>query len=250
MFDTTQVADRITRWSDQLDLPKPLTASIEVYKAAQAVADPFDGHVRAEDITTKNAEAAITCLAEKLAAKEKFAQARGTVVGALSRAVIQEARAAVPGLLDQLQPVFDAAGERLVAASSMLPNHTVLTNDALVGAGVQAITAYGQAQEAAAVLNTIDQWLAGLVDLLGGDHDGHHLRVLDPKDRAEYSKLTKQVAPAVSAAGGAFLVAAQEGIGFRMKTPAEASARLREIQSEPIPGQPSGIAAINRGVWA
>jgi hypothetical protein len=246
MFDLTGTADRIARWGDQLDLPKSLVAAIAVYREAQLVADPFD-QPTAADINVKNVATTVAELAGQMAAKAQFTQARAWVLGVLARAVLAEARAALPVLMEQMEPVFDAAVERLVAASAMLPNHSGLTNDALVGAGVQAITAYGQAQEAAAVLNTIDQWLAGLVDLLGGDHDGHLLRCLDPADRAELKVISGQFAPAVAAAGGAWLAAAQSGIAFKMNTPAEASARKHEIESEPMP---EGLAAIRRGAWA
>ncbi|MGY4650023.1 hypothetical protein [Mycobacterium sp. URHB0021] len=241
MFDAAQIADKIARWPDLgLTLPKSITSAIAVFRAAREVPPPSEAFNRL-DLTVGNVEETISRLSQVLTCNHRFLEARNRVVHALASEVIVLARGSVDDMLKQLRPTFDSAVEQLKGAADLLPNHSRLTHETLINAGGPAVQAYAQAQEAAALLSALDTWLASLSDILGGDHAAHLLRVLDPQDKAEYSTIAKDTNQLVKTAGGAWLIAAQEGIGFEMRTPQQASDRKAEIDAMEIPGQVKGL---------
>lgn len=116
-----------------------------------------------------------------------------------------------------------------------------LTSEALVAAGPSVLSEYQNARAAAAVIESLDSWLAGLINLpaYAGQQTSPALRVLSPSNRGELAKLRtsherRNADPLEIELGRLFLCAAREGIAFNLNTPAESAQIRQAIEAAPL----------------
>src|SRR5690349_168833 len=143
-------AEAISRWGNLgVTLPEDLAAAIALFESVQ-YADTRPVPVELEDITAENVEAKLRELAEYIALSDgpenggyglsPMAQAKNRLLSQAATVVVRAGTAAVPSLIEQMTPAFDARVELYVEAIAKLPDE--LTSDTLVRAGGEAVEAY------------------------------------------------------------------------------------------------------------
>ncbi|MHC6213872.1 hypothetical protein [Rhodococcus ruber] len=255
MYDITTTANNVETWTALgVDLPKDLTTALTTLDAVRWVEAPAP-MVDPSKITAKNADTVVQAVTDDLVRQEKHAQAKRLVTDRVAREVLRTAGAAVPSVIDQLTPRFDAAVATFKAAVDKLPEE--LTADGLVKAGPDALKAYGDAKEAAGVIARIDSWLAGLVQLpaYGGRRPHAALRVFAPEDPAQLRVLVDaasatKVDALVRDLDPVLLAGVRAGITTELHTPIEADQLQQEIQAQADRARaeaPGGVAVMRRG---
>jgi hypothetical protein len=237
MFQPIDVATTISRWTDYgVTLRKALADAVAAFDAVSAVEVGHQATIDLAKITSPaTAEKEIRKLADAMilttpvgggvAPVSVLQGAKTHARQVAARNVIVQARAAVPDAVEQLTPHFTEAAEAYVEAVSALPAE--ITAEELVRAGGPVVQAYGEAKAAAAVLGSVDAWVASLSQLQGiaGEADPV-LRLLRPEAPAQLARLDEAYQGrhdgAVSALGPAWLAAARLGVPFAINTPAEA----------------------------
>jgi hypothetical protein len=165
-------------------------------------------------------------------------EAKTRALNLAAQAVIAEAGAAVPHVIESLEPSFRHAVTTLTDAVAALPEE--LTADTLVSSGVEVLDSYHRALSAAAEIEAVDMYLALLNKL--PDHAEFSakpvLRVLVPASLSDYFALAQ--APDQLRLRGAFVAAARLGTEWKMQTPRESAALWQELDRRPVEskGQP------------
>lgn len=237
MMDVTLTAANIESWSNLgVDLPKGLTEALAAFDAARYVEAPAP-LVNADKLNAKNVGQTVQAVTDELVKAEKHAEAVRTVRNSLARRVLREAGAAVPSILEDLTPRFDAAVEKLKEAVAGMPEYP--TSDNLVKAGPDALQAYVEAKEAAAVIHGVDAWVTSLSQLpaYGGRRPFAPLRIFKPKSPAEYRKLVRAhedrhgVDPSIRDLGPVLLDGVRAGIDTEIHDPIEADRIEKSLQA-------------------
>lgn len=247
MIDTKSVADSVSRWSGSLGvaLPADLVKAIETFELIRWTEVGHVPQIDLSKVTAKNVETLIRDRASHTALLDKpgegwgeLAKAKQAYTDAAAREVIRLAPGAVDGVIEQLMASFDEAAAAYVAAVDLLPEE--LTSETLVKAGAGAVGAYGQAQEAAAKLSTVHEWVSSLRELPGhhADVERAGLYIIRPENLVQLIELDKARAAKTNdverAVGGPVLiVAAREGYEFSIRTPRE-DAQLRASLSSAV----------------
>jgi hypothetical protein len=247
MFEPTVVAKHISdTWGG--NLPDDLATALQALDESQWV-DPPAEVFNVEGCTRENVHIRIAEHAQQIAINESFAKARSAARRALAQRVNALAAEAAPQKLEELRPQFDQASADYIAAVYILGEGRV-TGDAIADASPEVQDAYRTATEMAAVIGGIDSWVAGLTNLPGVGSMNHDnvCRVLSPKDRNELSELmgAKSDQPAEKKLDPMLLKAARLGVTFELKTPAEATALRRQIDSMPVVRKPIKFASVYR----
>lgn len=230
-------ADAVSRWTGLgVKLPEELSAAVEVFEAIRWVEVGHAVEFDLTDVTAANAEEKITAFASRLVPALKtggdlnrtpLEEAKSRMLTHAAREVVGKASAAVPVVIEQLQPEFAQHAAAYVAAVDLLPE--TIDSDSLVQAGVAAVTAYATAQTEATWLNTVSAWIAGTRDLPahGGLGVEVVLRILRPTDAVQLAKLDaaqhKTVNQTLGVLDKVFYTAAREGIAFGINTLREAA---------------------------
>lgn len=236
MFDLNTTATNVDSWSNLgVDLPKELTEALAAFDAARYVEAPAP-LVNADKLNAKNIGQTVQEVTDELVKAEKHAEAVRMVRNSLARRVLREAGAAVPSILEDLTPRFDAAVAKFREAAAKLPQD--LSSDSLVKAGPEALKAYGDAKEAAAVIAGIDAWVASLTQLpaYGGRRPFAPLRIFNPQSPAEFETLRKakdqtNVDALVRDLGPVLLAGVRAGIDTEIHDPIEADRIEQGVQA-------------------
>lgn len=237
MYDLTTTAQNVSDWSALgVDLPASLTKPLGLLEEARWVEAPVPV-VDLDKLTAKNLGQAVEQVTDDLLRAEKHAQAKRVVLDKIARRVLQEAGAAVPGIIEQLNPRFDAAAAAFKAAVDKLPED--LTADALVKAGPEALVALGEARTAAATIRGIDSWLASLRGIPAYSlHNPHpSLRVFAPENPDQLRVLVKahndpNVDPLVRDLGPVLLAGIRAGVPTALHTPDDAAQLEQQLEDE------------------
>lgn len=235
MFDVTMTANQVGSWPLHLgvELPKPLAKLIDVFEESRYV-DSLPPVVDPAKLTTGNVAAEVQRVAEELAQAEKHAEAKRQVQKALARRIVTEAGEAVPGVIDQIKPRFEAEAQRFKGAVRLLPRD--LTPESIVSAGDPAVlAALADAREAAGVIHGVSVWLSGLVELpaYAGDRPESGLSVTTPQTLSELRQInTPGGTSLTNELGTVYVNAARAGVGFEMHTPVESRRILADLELE------------------
>ncbi|OBI54721.1 hypothetical protein A5667_24910 [Mycolicibacterium fortuitum] len=247
MYDIISTADAVSRWNGLgVKLPKELSTAVEVFEAIRWVEVGHAVEFDLANITAANAEARVVEFAGRLVPALKsgdhlnrtpLEEAKCRMLDAAARAVLSKATAAVPVVIEQLQPEFDKHAAAYVAAVDLLPE--TIDSDSLVQAGAAAVTAYATAQVEAAWLNRVSSWVAGTRGLPGfaGLDVDVPLRILRPADALQLAKLDaaqhKTANQTLGALNTVFYTAAREGIEFGINTLRECADIRQELAFTP-----------------
>ncbi len=242
MFTTDMTVQAIRNWTNLgVELPEGLRSALDTLDAL-GQADGIDMYYpHADALTPENVGEHIRTLATAKAAKDAEQEVRNQLRSRLARRVIQEGNAAVPEIADQLRPEFDKAAESYAEAVVKLPPS--LDAESLVKAGSEALRAFEQAKEAAAVLSMVDGWLATVgAHLPSYAHkvDGNAAvvtRLVSPRDRGELRRLmdARHVSDqAAKEIGPVWQVAAAEGMPFELNLPTDAAEVIQSIQDAEV----------------
>jgi hypothetical protein len=222
-----------------------LADKCDVFDAVRFVETGHAVQIDTSAITMKNAEQAVGDLAARLlptqsepGKRSALDQAKDGILNRLGFEILSAAAEALPDVIEQLRPGFEHAVSVFVESVENLPQP--LSSQALVDAGPSVLSEYQTAREAAAVIASMDSWLAGLINLpaFGGLQTSPALRVLSPSNRGELAKLlaahdSRNADPLEIELGRLFLCAAREGIAFSLNTPAESEQLRQTIESAP-----------------
>jgi hypothetical protein len=235
MYEPTTTAKNISdTWRG--NLPDQLTEAIQAFDESDYVDPPAQSFTTA-GVTRENIAARIEAHAGQIAAAEAFGKAKSEARRALAQRVITLAAEAAPQKLEELRPQFDKAAADYVAAIYLLPEGRI-TGDLIAAASPEVQAANRTAVEAAAVIDGIAGWTAALTNLPGVGSMSHDnvCRVLSPKDRNELAELmgAKSDQPAEKRLNPMLLKAARIGVTFELKTPADATALRKAIDSTPV----------------
>ena len=238
MYDAPTIARTIAEnWEHLLGtpLPKDVANAANTLHEVEYLDPPlpaFDSH----GLNPARVGAAVEKHAAELAAVAAFDVAKDQARKSIAQDVIAAADAAVPALLEQLRPEFDAAVVTYTEAVGELPD--TFTGDTIAEAPADVQNAYRDACEAAAVIRRVDRWLASLGDLPShrSPTPDRELRVLAPTTRAELRDVMSdpKVSKAEAKLDGMYLNAARIGVAFEMHTPAEATALRKLIDAMPV----------------
>ncbi len=244
MFDTITTATALTAaWSD-LELPPQVRALVDALAAGSAVQDPAPS-VDVAAITAENIAATMANLADNLAHKAHFRDARIAVQESLAAHLLAVAGEAVDQLVDQLRPEFETASKTFTTAVLTLPED--LSPPSLIRGGPAVLQAFNDAQAAERELVRIDNTVASFQHLprfIGVKVDPV-LRLLTPKDRRELKLLltahnkTGELKPS-------WVAAAREHIVWQINTPTEAQVIRTAIDSTPLPQRPLQYARLGK----
>jgi len=236
--DPSTTARTISEWPAATGVPlSPTLASAcnawhETEFALTAPRPTFD----ASRVTPAHAESAVNKFAAELATAGAWNEARTIALRALAGRVIDAAAAEVPALIEKLRPEFDLAVVEYVDAVAELPDS--FNGDQIAAAHEDVQAAYRKAGDAAKTIRRIDSWLGSLSGIPGvSSHTpDRELKVLSPTTRAELrdAMTEAKVSKAEASLVPLYLNAARRGIAFEMKTPAEATALRKQIDSMPI----------------
>ncbi|WP_084026959.1 hypothetical protein [Mycobacterium avium] len=248
LHDIIATAGSVESWTGLgIKFSPELAKALEVFEAVKYTET---GHVPTfdlEKLTAANAEKVIRGLAEQHALATVHRDGSGNfsaldlakrqVLTAVARKVNQLASTFIPEAIDQLTPEFDRQAKVYADAVLALPDE--ISSDTLVHGGAVVVTAYGQAQQAAAYLNAVSSWVASTADLGGGGDRATVLRILRPESASQLSKLTeaqgRNVNSALSALSPLLVTAVRLGVPFGINTLQEA-AKLREsLRPKPQP---------------
>jgi hypothetical protein len=242
MFEPDYIARRLLEeWQLTLgQLPQPLRdigAIFEECEYSMPPATNFDPNTA----TIENISAKVEGIALALAVEERHSAAVRKARTALAQRVIQAAAAAVPGIIENLQPDFDSAVSRYLEAVEKLPER--FTADDLLSTP-EIAAAHAGAVTGARDIHRIDGFLSTTSDLPGHSSFEKHsvLRVVAATTRDELQQLldarSKKISPAEEKIVPMYRVAADLGLQWRMATAAEADNLRREIEAQPIVKKP------------
>lgn len=245
MYEPTITAKHISdTWGGNLN--DDLTTAIQAFDESDFV-DPPAQMFNVAGCTRENVHIRIAEHAQQIAINESFAKARSEARRALAQRVITLAAEAAPQKLEELRPQFDKAAADYVAAIYLLPEGRI-TGDLIAAASPEVQAANRTAVEAAAVIDGIAGWTAALTNLPGVGSMSHDnvCRVLSPKDRNELAELmgAKSDQPAEKRLNPMLLKAARIGVTFELKTPAEATALRKAIDSTPVVKKPTKFVSL------
>ncbi|UNQ40231.1 hypothetical protein MPC38_02905 [Prescottella equi] len=249
MFDITTTALSVSDWTALgLQLPKPLADKLDTLEAVRYV--ETEGPVTStEKLTARNAEAKVAELAVELATAAQMQAAKSRLVQSLSREIVHAASAAVPELIEQLQPRFDASTAKFTEAVSKLPE--VLTSEAIVGTGdPEVLAAFTEAQRAAADIKAIEQFLASLAQLPKYTSKPiPALRVFRPETAGQARELNSayqavNVSEMVRGIGNHLIAGVRLGIPFGMNTPTEVEQMVHRLEAEAQAAQGTDTVSI------
>ena len=248
MFDPETIARNISDTWGGSNLSGDLKTAIQAFDESDYV-DPPAQDFNVNGVTRENIADRIEAHAGQLATAQAFAKAKLEARHLLALHVMSLAAEAAPQKLEELRPQFDQASADYVAAVYILGEGRV-TGDAIADASAEVQGAYRTAVEAAAVINGIDHWVAGLTNLPGVGSMNHDnvCRVLSPASRSELSELmgAKSDQPAEKRLDPMLLKAARLGVAFELKTPAEATALRKTIDNMPVVKKPIRFASVTR----
>jgi tetratricopeptide (TPR) repeat protein len=248
MFDIAHTAQSIAGdWPGIIGkLPKDLSSRLDVYDATTYVDDPYTG-VDASKITAANAAQTITDLAEALAAREKFAEARNAVRRALALDILRTAGTLVPELIETIRPEFEQAVSDFTEAVGLLPEQ--VTHDTLVDSGPAVLAAYQTAVAANQVLARLDQWLGSLTGLPAyAGRAPETARVLRPSTRSQLQMLLGAGERKFLQLTPLYVVAVRAGIPFDLLDPIEASRLREELDAMPVERKPIQFLNVHAAV--
>jgi hypothetical protein len=229
MNDPRSIANNVTRWTGLgVKLPKELAGAVELFETLTYTEVSYPAAFDIDGVTANNAEQKIREFADQLVMAETngglspLEKAKKVAVDAAARRVNSQARLAIPDLIEQLTPGFDELAQAYVEAVSKLPED--LTADALVSAGAEAVTAYGDAQREARYLGGISSWVfetSYLSGVISRDVETV-LRILRPATALDLIKLDdaahKPANPVLAAINPVFFAAARLGVEFGIGT--------------------------------
>ena len=252
MFDLTwEASNIITTWTATgARLPKSLTAAFETFEVIRLAKVRHQPSFSLDGITAHNVEDRLATFAGELITSLPLSSKSGAVpvsvsteakiraINLAAQAVIAEAGAAVPAVIESLEPSFRSAVASLTDAVAVLPEG--LTADTLVSGGGAVLDSYHKALAAADEITALDMWLALLSKL--PDHAEYSakpvLRVLAPTNISDYFALAQ--APDQLRLRGAYVAAVRLGTEWKLQTPRESAALWSEINRQPVEpkGQP------------
>ncbi|EKT81856.1 hypothetical protein WSS_A15229 [Rhodococcus opacus M213] len=234
---------RISNWKSTLDvtIPKPLADAIANYEALRYVETGHEPVITTAKLKAAGVAAEVERVAAELSVNAHLDEAKRRVAFSIEGDILREAAAAVPSVLAQLTERFDAEAARYVDAAKKLPE--VLTSVVVVETrDAEVLTALGEATEAAGFLEKVDSWLVSLGELPGYSSNYEPvLRVTAPSDYAsmcdlqEAHRTRNNADTLLLSVGPVYFAAARNGVEFKMMTPDESTALLRELEdSRPL----------------
>jgi hypothetical protein len=250
MFDAVFTAKSVAAdWQNLLGaLPPNLNGLVQLFEEADYAMPPAT-HFSLDGVTIANIGAKVEAHASTLAVAAHHDEARKQARLALAQEVIQAAGAAVPTVIEKLQPEFDDAVGAYLAAVAVLPER--FTADQLLGdSAIEA--AHKAASEAASRIKRIDTWLGRTADLPGyvTTERSSVMRVVAASDRNQLQALldagTQKTSPAEQKIVPTYRVAADLGLTWRMAPQAEAENLRREINAMPAVKKAIRFASVNR----
>lgn len=239
-------AHEVVKWTDYFDkLPKGLADAINLFEQIKRVEVEHSAPaLDVKDLTVGNVEDRILELAQQLVEIEQVsarARAKDQVLGIATNNLLNEAKAAIPALLNKLGTLLKKQAQEYVDAVAELPDADLVVTpqelfvasdvDALDGDGLGHIVtyrnAYQKATSAASGLDHLAHWVATTRHL--SEHPAKVdsvLLLLKPVDADELATLDaarsdKDINPALKALNPVFFAAAKNGIEFGANTPDE-----------------------------
>lgn len=250
MFDLEVTLADIRQWPNMtgVAMPEGLQTALDTLDALNRAEGVALDYPHPDDLTPDNVAGHLETLTTAQAVKSfqpgsisAEQQVRTTLRDRLARRVIREADEAVPAIADQLRPEVDKAAESFCEAVGQLPDP--LTAESLVKAGTDAMSAYERAKRAAAMLHTVDQWLASVASGVPSQtyaipkpnkHVGPVLRLASPPTRGGIQALLSardKVDDTVRELGPVFYAAAVNGIPMGLNLPTEAAQKFERIEN-------------------
>jgi hypothetical protein len=247
MNDSKSIANNVSRWTGLgVKLPKELAEAVSVFESLVYTEVGYQPVFDIGEVTATNGEEKIKEFADQLVLAEVpggglsvLGKAKNIAVDAAARRVNALARVAVPDLIELLTPEFDRHAEAYIEAVAKLPGVPIegttmtspytITADALVSAGAEAVTAYGDAQREVQYLNRISTWVFETSYLSGVIPKDAEvvLRILRPSTALELVKLdeaaSKRAESTLAAINPVFFTAARLGVKFGINTLREAA---------------------------
>lgn len=235
------IAHDVTGWTALgVTLPDELTDAIAVFEALRYTEVGYRPVFDLAAVTADNAEAKIREYADQLVLSDAAGgqsvldKAKKHAVENAARRVNQLARAAVPGIIEQLSPEFDDRVESYADAVLKLP--VDFTAESLIDAGSDLVTAYGHAKQEAAYLNRVADWAASINSLPGNRAQYENvLGIVRPSSGEELAKLDEAARttgnPTLAALNPVWVAAVRSGIEFGINTPREAADLRRRLQT-------------------
>ncbi|MDV3125720.1 hypothetical protein M1247_12405 [Mycobacterium sp. 21AC1] len=238
------IADHVLRWNQTLDveLPDELADAIALYRAIRKVPVNTKPTVTVSSVTTKNAEAKIHELADELVLIDTVGvgfspvqRAKNQLSESAASAVIRQAVAAIPNIVEQLQPQLAEHAEAYTEAVAVLPEAKHLNSETLVNSGPTVVEAFAAAQRQAQEIDAIAGWVAGTSLLRAGSPDPV-LRVLRPDTYDQLYRLDEAHTEAgrpgasTSAVGAVYFAAVRLGVPFGINTLAECAEIRRDLE--------------------
>jgi len=238
MFEIDRIAyaQNVSSWTGLgIKLPKPLAAAVARFEAIHWT-EVSHGYVPdISDLTTANAEAKIRELSEHILYTENYpgslspmGQAKKRLLDFAARDVLSQAGAAVPDAIKQLTPQFENHAEAYTEAVQRLPEE--LTAESLIAAGADAVIAYAAAQEHAAYLNRVSDWVGSTSVLPGHGYQVDPVLTILWPNLAQRSALDAAYAlpshrsnPTLDGVDRVLVAAVRNGVEFRINTLAEAA---------------------------
>ena len=246
MFDvSTKARWVIDSWNSEFvgDLPKALTTAIAVHEAAIYIEAPFPAVP--DNISERNVEQAMIDLTQTMLLAERHWDAKSRVVDHLAQAVLTQAAAAVPSILERLREKFSVSVSEYVAAASALPDD--LAAESLVSAGGEVVDQFRLAKAREAELELFHAFVNDLQHIPG--YSTSRLEplasLLAPKTRTELRALID--ASGKRQPGGLnpiYRKAIELDIEFRLSTPRESQELVDAINATPIE-RPKGMAFVS-----
>ena len=236
------IADDVSRWTSLgVELPAELEEAIEVYETLKYTEVGHRPVFELTEVTTANAEKLIRAYADELVLSASngglspLEKAKNAAVDSAARRVNTVAGQAVRSIIDQLTSRFENHVEAYAEAVLALPRE--ITSESLVAAGPDAVALYGTAQQEAAHLNQIRNWVAGLNQLPGGGSRAHEnvitiLRPADSRELIELDKANVRVDATLAALNPVWVAAVRLGVQFAINTPREAAERRKRLEKD------------------
>ncbi|MCA1007016.1 hypothetical protein LCL87_14925 [Rhodococcus hoagii] len=244
MIDANVTVNQVSNWEAGLSvkLPKPLSGLLATRDALTHVETGHEPVIDLDRLKPANVADEVEAVARELSVKEHRFEAKRRILNRLNRRILHEAGTAVPGIIGQLTPGFEAQAAKYTAAVAKLPRE--LNSDSIVRSGDPAIlAAFGEATEAAKFIAKVDAWAGSLSQFPA--YAGHEaepaLRVLTPDSYGHLRALLTAhngagtADPLVRQIGPLYFAAAHRSTKFQINTPVEAATLRAKLEaSKPV----------------
>lgn len=249
MFNQTEIATGVAGWKKYgVKLPEDLTAAIELFNTVRWVEVGHRARFNLQAVTAENAEDKIREFALEIVvaggpdqlAPAVLSEAKNHALEAAARNVNNQARSAIPSIIELLTESFDEHAEAYAEAVSRLPDD--LTADKLVAAGADTVAAYHAATQQATALSSFHAWVldAARVSLIHPTDTEKVLTLLRPVNMPQLARLDEAhrllgVDPVFKAINPVWHAAVRHRIPFGINAPREASSLRQRLETSAKP---------------